>query len=153
LLDVRHPGDWNQAMMELGAVVCTPQNPQCGMCPVREWCRAPGAETRRPQGVRKQVQVTRGLWLRDGRVYLVQREADAGKMAGMWEFPECADGRELFAVRHSITDTDYKVRVVTGGKMPKSGQWVARGELDQFPVTGLTRKILRRQEQRGGAGW
>ena len=34
LLDRRHPGDWNQAMMELGATVCTPQSPQCLVCPV-----------------------------------------------------------------------------------------------------------------------
>jgi A/G-specific adenine glycosylase len=34
------PGDWNQAMMELGAMVCTPRQPRCGACPVREGCRA-----------------------------------------------------------------------------------------------------------------
>ncbi len=35
LLDRHHPGDWNQAMMELGATVCTPRSPQCLVCPVR----------------------------------------------------------------------------------------------------------------------
>ncbi|GFO35963.1 adenine DNA glycosylase, partial [Plakobranchus ocellatus] len=40
LVDPEKPGDFNQAMMELGATVCTPKLPQCGQCPVRALCRA-----------------------------------------------------------------------------------------------------------------
>lgn len=40
LLEVRSPGDWNQAMMELGATLCTPRSPQCLLCPVSEFCEA-----------------------------------------------------------------------------------------------------------------
>jgi A/G-specific adenine glycosylase len=40
LLDREHPGDWNQAMMELGATLCTPRAPQCLLCPVNEFCEA-----------------------------------------------------------------------------------------------------------------
>jgi A/G-specific adenine glycosylase len=40
LLDPKSPGDWNQAMMELGAMVCTPRAPQCLVCPVAKFCRA-----------------------------------------------------------------------------------------------------------------
>jgi A/G-specific adenine glycosylase len=40
LLDREHPGDWNQAMMELGATLCTPRSPQCLLCPVNEFCEA-----------------------------------------------------------------------------------------------------------------
>jgi A/G-specific adenine glycosylase len=40
LLDPKSPGDWNQAMMELGAMVCTPRAPQCLLCPVAKFCRA-----------------------------------------------------------------------------------------------------------------
>ena len=39
LLDANSPGDWNQAMMELGATVCTPKSPQCLLCPVAKYCR------------------------------------------------------------------------------------------------------------------
>ncbi|MGA3127256.1 MAG: A/G-specific adenine glycosylase [Candidatus Korobacteraceae bacterium] len=168
LLDRRHPGDWNQAMMELGATLCTPRNPQCKVCPLLRWCRAPGAETRKPQQARKRVRMTRALIERSHRVYLVQRAADAAKMAGMWELPEypaeiaqqSADAKpgqsvsrankELCVVRHSITDTDYQVRVLrldlkalgAGGK--RSGRWVKFEEIDELPLTGLTRKILRK---------
>ena len=108
--------------------------------------------------------MTRALIERSDRVYLVQRAADAAKMAGMWELPECAGAKrgagagnkfgpqrakELCVVRHSITDTDYEVRVVGGLKAlgkpeNKLGRWVdARGDLE-LPLTGLTRKILRK---------
>jgi A/G-specific adenine glycosylase len=158
LLDVRHAGEWNQAMMELGATVCTPRSPQCEACPVVRWCVAPGAETRKPQAARKRVRMTRALIERKDRVYLVQRGADAAKMAGMWELPECpANGsagrgaKELCVVRHSITDTDYEVQVVSAGLKvlgadgAKAGRWVEREEILELPLTGLTRKILRKQ--------
>ncbi|PSH03823.1 MAG: A/G-specific adenine glycosylase [Acidobacteria bacterium] len=153
LLDARHPGEWNQAMMELGATVCTPRAPQCVACPVRFWCRAPGAEMDRPRAARKQMEMTRALIERAGRVYLVQRPGDAAKMAGMWELPECDAGgaKELCVLRHSITDTDYKVRVVSGGmkallaNRARAGRWVPIEEIERLPLTGLTRKILRKQ--------
>lgn len=161
LLDPRHAGDWNQSMMELGATVCTPQNPQCLACPLSSWCRAPGADTGRPREVRRRVRMTRALIERNHCVYLVQRPADAAKMAGMWELPECAepaasqqtepDPRELCVVRHAITDTDYQVRVLRlslktlAARDKTSGRWVSREEIFDLPLTGLTRKILRRQ--------
>jgi A/G-specific adenine glycosylase len=162
LLDWRHAGhwdagDWNQAMMELGATVCTPQNPQCLVCPVHSWCRAPGAATGRPREVRKRVRMTRALIERKHCIFLVQRAADAAKMAGMWELPEYAepqaepDATELCVLRHSITDTDYEVRVVRlrlgalGAREKKAGRWVKLDEIFGLPLTGLTRKILRRQ--------
>jgi adenine-specific DNA glycosylase len=40
LLDSKSPSDWNQAMMELGATLCTPQSPQCLLCPVTQFCQA-----------------------------------------------------------------------------------------------------------------
>ncbi len=150
-------GDWNQATMELGATVCTPQNPQCLVCPLRNWCRAPGVATGRPKVVRKRVRMTRALIERKHCVFLVQRAADAAKMAGMWELPEYAeqqegpDAAELCVVRHSITDTDYEVRVVRleprtlSAKAKKAGRWVELDEIFGLPLTGLTRKILRRQ--------
>jgi A/G-specific adenine glycosylase len=158
LLDLRHPGDWNQAMMELGATVCTPQSPQCRACPVRPWCRAPGAETSRPRAARKRVQVVRAMIEHNQRVYLVQRSGDARKMAAMWELPEIENQienqKELCVVRHSITDTDYEVRVVSLSlkaldvRNKKAGRWVSRDQIWELPLTGLTRKILRKQGPR-----
>jgi A/G-specific adenine glycosylase len=162
LLDRSHPGEWNQAMMELGATICTPQGPQCLACPVRSWCRAPGAETQKPQAARKRVQVVRALIEQSSRVYLVRRSTDARQMPGMWELPECGtqnpepnrrsgrNTRELCVVRHSITDTDYEVQVVRLGlkaihaDIRGAGRWVGLEEIFELPLTGLTQKILRK---------
>ena len=173
LLDRRHPGDWNQAMMELGATVCTPQSPHCPLCPLLQWCRAPGAGATKGQPPRKRLQMTRALVERGHSVFLVQRPPDEAKMPGMWELPECAPqtglpgpgqgsdpaASHLFRLRHSITDTDYEVRVLRmapkalGAKDKKAGRWVRCDQTFELPLTGLTRKILRKLGiQRASAG-
>ena len=87
------PGDWNQAVMELGATVCTPRQPACAACPVRLHCRALelGIVDRLPEGRarRKPVPVTVAAALveRQGRILLVRREE--GRLMGrMWEVPQ-----------------------------------------------------------------
>jgi len=159
LLDHGRPGDWNQAMMELGALVCTPATPQCGVCPVRRWCVAPGADVRRKPSERKRVRQWLALAERGEKVLLVQREAQATKMAGMWELPELSENavekiasreKPLALVRHSITDTDYEVRVVGAAardlpaELRRCGRWVERAELNGLALTGLARKVLRK---------
>jgi A/G-specific adenine glycosylase len=93
-----HPGDFNQALMDLGATICTPKNPQCMACPIQKQCMAhdtgeaqnyPRAKTKR---VKKKMQLVfacvetpRGLWLK-------QRSLD-GLWPGLWE-PPSAEGPE-----------------------------------------------------------
>jgi A/G-specific adenine glycosylase len=87
------PGDWNQAVMELGATVCTPRQPACPACPVREHCRALdlGTVDRLPEGRARRppvpVTVAAALVERQGRILLVRREE--GRLMGrMWEVPQ-----------------------------------------------------------------
>lgn len=90
--DVDRPGDFNQALMELGATVCTPVNPKCGECPVTESCRAResgrAAEipAKAPKAARKHRVVDAALVLRGERVLLVRRP-DKGLLGGLWELP------------------------------------------------------------------
>jgi len=93
LLDRESPGDWNQALMELGATVCTPRDPACATCPLRAPCRAralgiqeelPETRTRRPP---VDVTVAAAIVEREGRVLLVRRPAGR-LMGGMWEVPQ-----------------------------------------------------------------
>lgn len=90
LLPPGEAGDFNQALMELGATVCTPASPRCLICPVREGCRGQGDPERYPKKAPKAavpearacaVRVERG-----GRVLLARRPA-SGLLAGMWEPP------------------------------------------------------------------
>ena len=171
LLERECPGDFNQAMMELGATVCTPRAPACLTCPVVELC-ATRAEMARPSKAPRQKKrvIHYVLSYDNGKVFLVQRAQDASLMAGMWELPEM-DGpvaganqeqvpparfasrrndknkRPLFTVRHSITVTDYTVRV---WQMParrgSPGRWIPVKQLERTALTGLARKILRKAE-------
>lgn len=127
LLSAARPGDSNQALMELGATLCTPRAPACPRCPLVGGCRATAAgrpETyprprRRAAPVREQ-QVA-AVVERAGRILLVRRGPDESQLAGLWELPTVAAGDdpegalaaryggcwrlagELARVRHGIT--------------------------------------------------
>jgi A/G-specific adenine glycosylase len=150
-LDKPRPGDFNQAMMELGAVVCTPRGPACLTCPVVALCATRGelpVDTKAAKQKKREIHYA--LHCRNGDVLLVQRARDASLMPGMWELPELAvskGGNPLFTVRHSITTTDYTVRVwANAGSSGVAGKWISLGRIDRVALTGLTRKILRKAE-------
>jgi A/G-specific adenine glycosylase len=151
LLETARPGDFNQAMMELGATVCLPREPKCLLCPVSEFCATRGELLRaKPSARQKKLEIHFGLALRDRQVFLIQRKPDESLMPGMWELPRFSGqptAVPLFALRHSITVTDYAVRVM---ELPspdeQEGMWIAASRLPSLPLTGLARKILRRAE-------
>jgi A/G-specific adenine glycosylase len=132
LLPRQRAGDFNQSLMELGALVCTPSTPRCPDCPVSSQCQArrlglqeqipPPSRPARVEAVHEVGVVVR----RGPRVLLVQRPL-AGRWAGMWEFPHgpvlqgetleqaacrvvrdltglvIVPGSELLTIRHAIT--------------------------------------------------
>lgn len=147
LLARDRPGDWNQAVMELGATICLPADPKCLTCPLRESCADPGRETKKQKPERKKRELRFRLAQRRGSVYLVRRAGTDKLMAGMWELPmwsESAGGEVVHRGRHSITTNDYAVSVLVA-EAPEltGGKWVSCKRLPEFPLTGLTRKILR----------
>jgi A/G-specific adenine glycosylase len=88
------PGDLNQGLMELGALVCTPRSPDCPRCPVRSACKAHAAgvqESLPPKAKRApRTRVDRVAGLvtdAAGRVWLGRRRADVGLLAGLWDLP------------------------------------------------------------------
>jgi A/G-specific adenine glycosylase len=151
LLDRKRPGDANQAMMELGATTCLPRQPKCLLCPVSEFCRTradlPRICKMPPQAKRV---IHFGLARKEGEVFLCQRSHTESLMPGMWELPPVAGekpGRALLSLRHSITVTDYSVRVEElACPDERSGNWIAGSRLQSLPLTGLARKILRKVE-------
>ncbi len=93
LVPQRRPGDFNQALMELGATVCTPKTPRCEACPLRRRCRAlaTGRVDQLPALAKRRattaVRMVAGVLERRGRVLLVQLPPDAPRWAGLWQFP------------------------------------------------------------------
>ncbi len=170
LLADSRPGDFNQAMMELGATVCVPREPRCPMCPVQKWCATQQSMERRaspPGGApmpNSTRQVKKEIWCvlnqRIGGIRLVQRPRKASLMPGMWELPQTSELPRLLPAsahwrtfRHSITVTDYTVHVVRNTSLRNTplpdappdaqGRWIAIDRIPQIPITGLTRKILK----------
>jgi A/G-specific adenine glycosylase len=86
------PGELNQALMELGATVCTPRRPRCGECPARDFCYAffRGTQEDRPRRVKAKPlpheDTAVAVVESEGRVLLVRRPVDA-RLGGMWAFP------------------------------------------------------------------
>jgi A/G-specific adenine glycosylase len=157
-LDARHPGAFNQALMELGATVCLPRNPMCLVCPVAGLCQAreSGRTGELPVKLRKQepVRIEGELLVieRGGRVLLRQREASASRMAGFWDLPTPEDlprakiGEVVGEIRHTITHHRYRLgvrRAKIVGKVGDGYRWFAADALDDIPLSTMARKGLR----------
>ena len=147
LLASGRPGEFNQAMMELGATVCTPRAPKCVVCPVSVVCRTRGElpQNRKAKPQRKR-QLHCALDCRKDAVLLVERGKNESLMPGMWELPQIrASGVDdtWMTFKHSITVTDYTVRVKRGA-VDVAGSWIPIDRVSKLPLTGLARKVLRR---------
>jgi A/G-specific adenine glycosylase len=159
LLDRRRPGDFNQAMMELGATVCVPRSPDCGKCPVAKHCvaRAAGTERELPVKLKKATTLDVPLDLAfftgrgrlAGYVFLAQRTRDERRMAGFWELPLknlfpgwACRASNLFV--HQIVNDRFRVTVWQGlaPRRLSGGKWFAPDELAEIPLTTVTRKAL-----------
>jgi len=147
LLHPRRPGDFNQAMMELGATVCLPKAPLCGQCPVFSWCRTRGVGTSRARSLRRKRSIAYRLIIRNRTIFLIRRGDHKSLMPGMWELPQMRPvaGVPALRLRHAITNTDYQVSVYrTSAANGVAGRWVRLAAVERLPLTGLTLKILRR---------
>ena len=156
LIDRARPGDFNQAMMELGATICTPKSPRCAECPVARLCAAHAAGTVGQLPVRlggkqaREIALDLALVLRDGAVYLVRRGEGERRLAGFRELPEksAVSGAEFrMAARftHQIVNDRFRVKVWRAARVDglPPGEWIALADLGGIPVTTVTRKALR----------
>jgi A/G-specific adenine glycosylase len=170
LVDPAQPGDFNQALMELGAAVCLPRNPQCPDCPLISHCQTRGEHKTQPRPRMLSREVGHALSVRTSRkakgkrsgnagreVLLEQRPASLSVMPGLWELPALLDPNVpeedlRMTVRHAIMQVNYYVRVRTvfeddvDALTVASGQrrWVPLGVAGQMALTGLARKVLSR---------
>ncbi len=168
LLAHEQPGAFNQAMMELGATICLPKNPQCLVCPAAELCRARqiGQQNQFPVKLARAKRVYEErivFWIeREERILLWQRPADSRLMPGFWELPESLQlpnieaGNILGDFRHSITFHDYHF-VVRKAEVPENVRdcrWIALHSLATLPVSTIFRKarqVVKRGEHRPAA--
>jgi A/G-specific adenine glycosylase len=157
LLDRRHAGLFNQAVMELGATICLPRAPRCGECPVTAFCEARRTGRQHELPVKRakpaalRITVRLALVEKHGAVLMRQRPHEESLMPGFWEFPTPEDlatwhdERLLGSFRHTITHHHYTVTVLLGtvSRTPAGCEWRRRDSLEAIPLTTISKKALR----------
>ncbi len=162
LVHVKSPGDWNQALMDLGATVCTPESPSCGACPLSSQCVAfaKGLQDRFPLSEKMKAPVPVKwdcLWIEDrGKVLLWKRDEKERLLKNLWGLPESGrvaaePGRLLATTSHSITHHALTVELRTaslkdGAALPDAAKWVPRPRLKDHLVSSLWLKLLRQSK-------
>ena len=167
LLERERPGVFNQAMMELGATICLPKNPQCLLCPVSEFCgaRQSGRQNELPVKIvaSKSVRHERTLlWIeREQKLLVWQRPADSRLMPGFWELPEpehlpdVVPGPVLGKFRHGITFHSFRFEVSESELRGSAGrcEWLPIESLETVPASTIlkkARRVVERQRQKTG---
>lgn len=160
LLDPDEPGRFNEAMMELGALVCKPGQPDCLACPLKRHCRAFSAGTQEniPRILRPATErVERDLlWVSRGKRILLRRhQASARRLASLWELPlreelpgihgnpEFFFKRSRGIARQRIVEKIFRIDLSTRGKVSDFGEgfaWFTRDELTDISMSGPHRK-------------
>jgi len=161
------PAVFNEALMELGAAVCTPKSPKCGECPMMEYCQArrhgldevippPKKASARPAVHHHAVLILRG-----GKVLLEQRPR-AGLWAGMWQAPTIESKRILRAgeirralpivvnglrklgtFEHHTTHRRITFHVYAARTRARRGEWRLPDDADDLPMSSAQRRVLR----------
>jgi len=153
----KRPGDWNQALMELGARVCVPESPLCGDCPVSGSCVAfkKGLQESLPETTAARppidLQWTVILARDNGKVLLWKRSADERFLPGHWALPERRHlkgvklGKTIKTVKHSITHHRITVAVREAEvpkSLPDSARWIPAKKSKDRLVSSLWRKAV-----------
>ena len=163
LIDRARPGDFNQALMGLGALLCVPRKPDCARCPVRDFCaaRASGVEKSLPtlpEKTDKRIQVRAVALVYRARTVYVRKRPDEGLLASLWEFPNFENARtdadalaaleelslraapmgEVCRHKHVFTHliwqmTGFAYRAIDDCT-PREGRFVTKEELEALPM-------------------
>ena len=123
LVDPDDPGNANQALMELGATVCTPRNPACDSCVLKPVCEAAKAGTPEHYPVTPEStpiphhDIAVGLVFDEAGRLLIQRRPDDAMLGGLWEFPggKCEEGESPDAACRRELHEELGIRVETDG--------------------------------------
>jgi A/G-specific adenine glycosylase len=172
LMAPRSPGNWNEAVMELGATICTPRKPGCERCPVADDCRGRDRPEHWSEGKPRPKSVPTPMQLalvRKLDKVLFVRNSEGGLMGGLYELPNAGLGNHrevqrdlerryrgvlkidrdklVARVRHTVTNHRIDGRIFPGRviarALPAALSFHSIEEARALPLSGLTRKALR----------
>jgi A/G-specific adenine glycosylase len=156
LLHPTRTGEFNQAMMELGATVCLPKQPRCPECPLSQNCvaRELGIQNELPvKSIRpsaKRVEKELLVVEKAGKILAWQRTPENPRLAGFWELPEPAQlagarrGVRIGGFRHTIVNTNYVCNVFRASisPIPTGFHWLLKSKIGEIPLSTTAKKAL-----------
>jgi A/G-specific adenine glycosylase len=140
---------YNSALLDLGALICLPRKPKCGICPVRKFCRAKSPQSlpiKRPRPGTKQLVEKHSFVIRNDKLLLAQ---SANRWRGMWILPQLngssknngAIYQAIFPfTNHRITLRVYRRR--SHKAREQTQRWFSRREMDSIPIPSPHRRAL-----------
>jgi len=163
LLLTENPFDYNQAMMDVGALRCTPKNPNCGECPASLICKGKEAPESYPQKAAKKTVPTRHkniVLLEDGKGRYAIRPRETRFLHGLWEFPETEGNHTKFQFNNQPYSLDKKyligeishayshfmlqaeIYALKAKSGSKDWHWKTAKEIAALPLSRTEKKIL-----------
>lgn len=153
LIDHADPSSFNQGLMELGAMVCTPKSPMCGLCPVNDVCfayeRSVQAElpVKTKKGKTQTIQYDALVYEENGQVAVMQRP-DTGLLAGMWQYPliestEEQPGIRVGSVKHIFSHRIWDITVYRVTTQPEGTILMDEQTYEKQPISVAQMKIDR----------
>jgi len=159
LLNPAHPGDHNQAMMELGATLCLRRKPLCLTCPVRTLCTSsqlghdPEDFPRLAPKRMEKLSIHRAWCVKNGRLLLHRTPAKSRRLANLYELPELPPDSAALAApplltkkrgitRYQITEHIYAT-AAPRGPLPEDHEWLPLAELENVTLSGPHRRWVR----------
>lgn len=166
LIDPSHASSFNQGLMELGALICTPTSPKCLLCPVREYCTAfnEGDPQSLPIKTKKtkMKHITYDVFVcvdTEGRFLMEQRPED-GLLANMWQFPmiehseqsdvflakqyniQVKEQQEIITFKHIFSHLTWHINsILIRCDVTKNGKWLTREQIELLPMPVPMQKI------------
>jgi len=146
LLDVKNPYDYNQAMMDIGSLLCTPKEPGCSLCPFSGICKAyDEGYFLYPVKKKKSVPIREEKWLVkscDKRVHMQQRK---GKfLHGLWGFEKVDSYQDRYFLGEvTQTYTHFKLYVkIYHDSTPSDEKYYSENEIDSLALSGVDKKVI-----------
>jgi A/G-specific adenine glycosylase len=140
---------YNSALLDLGALVCLPRNPECGICPVKKFCRAKNPEAlpiKRPRPKTKILVERHALVMRNGRLLLAQATK---RWRGMWVLPplngDSNGTRAIYNARFPFTNHQITLRIFAARQRKidnRRERWVSKRDLDSIPIPSPHRRAI-----------
>jgi A/G-specific adenine glycosylase len=149
LLDAQHPFDYNQSMMDLGSLICTPKAPDCPACPANGICKGQANAEAYPAPKAKKAKPVRRVTIavtEDARGKLYLEKRNDALLGGLYGFPQApgAAGTPVGEIIHIYTHFRLEGRVMYQ-KLDKAGRgpnWHTREEIRGLPLSGVDHKTL-----------